>query len=162
MRLCWSCCCHTWCHPRAQKTPWHASECSLLERAAAAAAVQWSMSALASTLTATAHPLQQLCVKWQPRASRSLFGPSQAGCVRQGCLVSWALALVLVACRLAQNVLKACESGVKPALQKYLTTIILSPISSNSDLHQHCYTLIYQVGAATALQAAADEGNLSA
>lgn len=48
-------------------------------------------------------------------------------------------------CRLAQNVLKACESAVKPALQKYLTTIILSPISSNSDLHQHCYTLIYQV-----------------
>lgn len=47
--------------------------------------------------------------------------------------------------RLAQNVLKACESTVKPALQKYLTTIILSPISSNSDLHQHCYTLIYQV-----------------
>jgi hypothetical protein len=53
--------------------------------------------------------------------------------------------MVVAVCRLAQAVLKACESTVKPALQKYLTTLILSPISSNSDLHQHCYTLIYQV-----------------
>jgi hypothetical protein len=46
-------------------------------------------------------------------------------------------------------VLKACETAVKPTLQKYLTTLILSPITSNSDLHQHCYTLIYQVSATT-------------
>lgn len=48
-------------------------------------------------------------------------------------------------CRVAQAVLKACEADVKPQLQKYLTTLILSPISSNSDLQHQCYTLIYQV-----------------
>jgi hypothetical protein len=42
-------------------------------------------------------------------------------------------------------VLRSCEAAVKPQLQKFLTTLILSPISSNSDLHQHCYALIYQV-----------------
>ncbi|KAF6266620.1 hypothetical protein COO60DRAFT_1697167 [Scenedesmus sp. NREL 46B-D3] len=42
-------------------------------------------------------------------------------------------------------VLRSCEAAVKPQLQKFLTTLILSPISSNSDLHQHCYTLIYQL-----------------
>lgn len=46
---------------------------------------------------------------------------------------------------MAQTVLRACESAIKPQLQKFLTTLILSPISSNSDLHQHCYALIYQV-----------------
>jgi len=50
---------------------------------------------------------------------------------------------------MAQAVLQACEANVKPALQKYLTTLILSPISSNSDLHQQCYTLIYQVNSTT-------------
>lgn len=66
------------------------------------------------------------------------------GCVSHLMLIVVCAALLDLT-RLAQNVLKACESTVKPALQKYLTTIILSPISSNSDLHQHCYTLIYQV-----------------
>jgi hypothetical protein len=46
---------------------------------------------------------------------------------------------------MAQAVLRSCEAAVKLQLQKFLTTLILSPISSNSDLHQHCYTLIYQV-----------------
>lgn len=46
---------------------------------------------------------------------------------------------------MALALLRSCEAAVKPQLQKFLTTLILSPISSNSDLHQHCYTLIYQV-----------------
>eukprot|EP00882_Tetradesmus_deserticola_P022060 GHRQ01023943.1.p1 GENE.GHRQ01023943.1~~GHRQ01023943.1.p1 ORF type:complete len:442 (+),score=232.76 GHRQ01023943.1:175-1326(+) len=46
---------------------------------------------------------------------------------------------------MAQAVLRSCEASVKPQLQKFLTTLILSPISSNSDLHQHCYTLLYQL-----------------
>eukprot|EP00879_Flechtneria_rotunda_P015681 GHRR01016403.1.p1 GENE.GHRR01016403.1~~GHRR01016403.1.p1 ORF type:complete len:1542 (+),score=797.44 GHRR01016403.1:616-5241(+) len=46
---------------------------------------------------------------------------------------------------MSQAVLKACEATIKPHLQKYLTTLILSPISSNSDLHHHCFTLIHQL-----------------
>ncbi|WIA29168.1 hypothetical protein OEZ86_011679 [Tetradesmus obliquus] len=49
------------------------------------------------------------------------------------------------ACQMALALLRSCEAAVKPQLQKFLTTLILSPISSNSDLHQHCYTLIYQL-----------------
>jgi hypothetical protein len=55
---------------------------------------------------------------------------------------------------MAQAVLRSCEAAVKPQLQKFLTTLILSPISSNSDLHQHCYTLIYQVSRRTPWAAA--------
>jgi hypothetical protein len=46
---------------------------------------------------------------------------------------------------MVQAVLRACEGVVKPTLQRILTTLIRSPISSNSDLHQQCYALIYQV-----------------
>ncbi|KAF8072944.1 ATXR2 [Scenedesmus sp. PABB004] len=52
------------------------------------------------------------------------------------------------ACKLAQAVLRACEADVKPQLQKFLTTLVSCPISSNSDLHQQSYALIYQVRAA--------------
>lgn len=52
--------------------------------------------------------------------------------------------------RLVQRVLRECEVAIKPTLQKFLTTLILSPITSNSDLHQQCYALIYQVSAAGA------------
>ena len=48
-------------------------------------------------------------------------------------------------CRVARKVIQRSERVLKVPLQKYLTTLILSPITSNSDLHDQCYALVYEV-----------------
>jgi hypothetical protein len=45
----------------------------------------------------------------------------------------------------ARKVIQHSERVLKVPLQKYLTTMILSPITSNSELHAQCYALVYEV-----------------
>lgn len=60
------------------------------------------------------------------------------------CLV-WPVVASLHCCRVARQVLQKSETHIKPALQKFLSTLILSPVSSNSDLAEQCYAIMYEV-----------------
>jgi hypothetical protein len=46
--------------------------------------------------------------------------------------------------RVAQRLLQRCEVQLKPALQRYLTTLLSSP-SSDSPLRPHALDVIFQV-----------------